>query len=370
MELSSVLIAAGGTGGHIIPALAIGEEIRNRFPNARILFVGTHRGLEQKLIPAAGFPLKTISSRGWIRGWAPLDLFRNLLIPFALILGILQSWWVLLRRSPQMVIGCGGYVTAPVGLLAACSRARLVLQEQNSRPGRTTLLLSRWADRIHVSYDDAVRFFPRTDRVRVTGNPLRSGLAKVERSSAAASFGLDPSRLILLTVGGSLGSRAINQALLEAAPAVMRETNAQILWQTGRLDFDRIQRETSSWGRQLAVMAFIDAMTEAYSCADLVLCRAGAMTISELTAMGLPSVLVPYPHAADNHQEHNAMSLVRRDAAVLVRDTELKDRLKDVLLKLLKDDAARKDMANCSARLGRPQAVKDIVDDLIDLVSP
>lgn len=369
MDGMRVIIAAGGTGGHIVPALALGEEIRNRFPQADVLFVGTNRGLEQRLIPAAGFRLKTIVSSGWIRGFAPTDLFRNVLMPFKMFFGIVQSWMVLKQFRPQVVIGCGGYVTGPVVLLAALSGRAILLQEQNSRPGRTTLWLSRFARRVHVAYEDALPFFPRTGQVRVSGNPLRRGLARRDRQTAAAFFGLDPARRTLVVVGGSLGSHAINMALMNVVEALLERTPVQVLWQTGKADAEVVLQKMAAHHGRVVVAPFIDAMAQAYACADLLLCRAGAMTIAEMTLMGLPAVLVPYPYAADHHQEHNAMSLVRRGAAVMIRDTELPEKLERELMRLLSDENTLNDMAARSLALARPDAARYIIDDMIELIS-
>lgn len=369
MAVWRIIIAAGGTGGHIVPALALGEEIRHRFPGADVLFVGTNRGLERRMIPAAGFRLKTIVSSGWIRGLAPMDLFRNAQMPFKMFFGIVQSWVILKRFRPQVVIGCGGYVTGPVVLLAAMSGRAILLQEQNSRPGRTTLWLSRFARRVHVAYEDALPFFPRTGHVRVSGNPLRRGLARRDRKAAAVVFGLDPARRTLVIVGGSLGSHAINLALMNVMEALLEKTPVQVLWQTGKADAEVVLRKMADHGKRVVVTPFIDAMTDAYSCADLLLCRAGAMTIAELTLMGLPAVLVPYPHAADHHQEHNAMSLVRRGAAVMIRDTELPEQLEMELVRLLNDEHTLKEMAARSLDSARPDAARHIIDDMIELVS-
>ncbi len=366
--MKRVIIAAGGTGGHIMPALAIGEEIRSRHPQAEILFVGTNRGLEQKVIPAGGFRLKTIVSSGWIRGWSPVDVMKNMMLPFKLLFGMLQSLGVLATFRPQVVVGCGGYVSGPVVLLAAWMGKRIVVQEQNSRPGRTTLLLSRWADELHVAYEDSMRFFKDRSRVHVSGNPIRKGLRNLDPAEGRRFFGLDPASTTLFVLGGSLGARAINTAMIETAPRLVNQGTMQVLWQTGPADRERVAEAMKTLTDRVLVLPFIDRMSEAYSAADLVLCRAGAMTLSEITLLGRPAVLVPYPYAADRHQDFNAASLVSRGAALMIRDGELNEKLAPMLLDVLGNRERLKSMGSAAYAMRQPEAAKRIVDGLERLV--
>lgn len=359
MKNLRVIIAAGGTGGHVFPALALAEEIREQFPNADILFIGTKRGLEDRVIPEAGFDLKTITMSGLVRGFSPPDMFRNFLMPFKVFFGMIQSRRILRQFRPDIVIGCGGYVTAPVVWLAAKSGIKTMLQEQNSRPGRTTLFLSKYADQVHLTYEDARAFFEDINKLKVSGNPLRKGLQKIDRQTASRFFGLHSNNRTLLVIGGSLGAHAINTALLDIIDELIQRSDINVLWQTGKNDFKKIASQVRH--EHVQILEFIDRMDAAYSFADLVLCRAGAMTLSEITMMGLPSVLVPYPYAADNHQEFNAASLVDQHAAVMIRNSELKDKLKPVLFELLTNPDKLKRMRQNSLALQQPDAAKKII---------
>lgn len=366
MEDLRVIIAAGGTGGHVFPALALGEEIREQFPDAEILFIGTNRGLEERVIPAAGFNLKTIRMSGIIRSVSPSDILRNILMPFKLFFGMIQSLLILRRFKPCIVIGCGGYVTAPVVWLAAKMGVKILLQEQNSRPGRTTLFLSKYANEVHLTYEDAKKFFKKQEKLKISGNPLRKGLQKIDRNEAARFFGLHPNNKTLLLIGGSLGAHSINMALLDIIGELVQLNDINVLWQTGKSDFDHI--ESNVRHERVKILKFIDHMSAAYSISDIVLCRAGAMTLSEITMMGLPSILVPYPYAAENHQEFNAHSLVDRNAAIMIRNSELKEKLKSLLFELLTSSDKLKRMRQNSFALRQPDAAKKIVNSMRELL--
>jgi UDP-N-acetylglucosamine--N-acetylmuramyl-(pentapeptide) pyrophosphoryl-undecaprenol N-acetylglucosamine transferase len=361
------IIAAGGTGGHIFPALAIGEELRARDPGCDILFVGTNRGLEKKVIPVNGFKLKTITMSGILRGFAPADILKNLLAPFRIMIGVMQSVWIVIRFRPNAVIGCGGYVTGPIVIIARILGKRTVLQEQNSRPGRTTIWLSRWVDEVHLTYPEAGSFIAKHNKLIISGNPLRKGLVKIPCDQARTKWNLVSAMPVLLILGGSLGARSINMTILDHYQDIIQNAKAQILWQTGSLDYDAITSRINPAPDRIKIFPFIDDMSSAYSCADLVLCRAGAMTLSELSWMGLPAILVPYPYAADNHQEYNARSLVQRQAAVMILNNELKDKLKPVLMDLLLQPEKLKTMSDNCYELRQPNAARNIVDGVLRL---
>ncbi len=361
-----VMIAAGGTGGHIFPALALAEELRTRNPDTEILCVGTNRGLEEKIFVGNGFPLRIMHARGLIRSWAPADIFKNLFLPFTLVGVMINARRIVRQFKPHAVIGCGGYVTGPVLLAAALQRIPTLIQEQNSRPGRTTVWLSHVVDEVHLTYEESRKFFRHHDKLMVSGNPVRQGMKPIDRGRAAGVFGLDPDKKILLVVGGSLGARSINRAI-DAMAGSLTET-CQVLWQTGKVEFDSLA-DRHSRNPNIRIHAFLDDMIAAYSAADLIVCRAGAMTLSELTMMGKPAVLVPYPYAADNHQEYNAMSLVQRDAAVMIRDHEIGGQLKPILMKLLDDDRRRSEMAARSFELRRPNAAAAIIDAMMKRIN-
>ncbi len=358
-----ILISAGGTGGHIFPALAIAEEIRRRNASGEILFVGTKRGLEKRVIPPAGFRLKTIVMSGLARSFRPGDLWKNALMPFKLMAGFMQSLWILCRFRPVAVIGCGGYVTGPVVWLAAMMNRLTFVQDQNSRPGRTTVFLSRWADRIYLAYADAAKFIHHPDRSVVCGNPLRSVIRHVPREEACRKFGLRPDRKTLLIVGGSLGAHTLNKTIRQNLDVLLGIPGLQAIWQTGSPEYDTL-RLSAQTCEQLVVTAFIESMPEAYSSADLILCRAGAMTLAELACYGLPSILVPYPYAADNHQEFNARTFVQAGAAVMIRNEDLENEFMKTFGPLFSDPQRLQAMSAACLSLARPDAAKKIADDI------
>ncbi len=366
MKPLRIIIAAGGTGGHVFPAVALAEEIRERYAHAEILFVGTNRGLEEKVIPSSGFKLTVITMNGLARSFAPLDVLKNILLPFTLFIGIIQSLVVLLQFKPHAVIGCGGYVSGPVVLFAAWMGKKTLVQEQNSRPGRTTLLLAKFVNEVHLNYEDAKQFLRNQSNLIVSGNPLRKGLNRIDKKKAYEIFGLDEKKRTLLVVGGSLGAHSINAVLLNGIDVLSREAGCNVLWQTGKNDFDWIVRRTAS--DRVKILKFIDNMSAAYSCADLVLCRAGAMTLSELTLMGLPAILVPYPYAADNHQEYNAESFVTRGGGVMIRNSELAERLMPVLIELMTHSEKIDIMSQNSFAMRQTDAAKKIIDRLAVLL--
>lgn len=362
MKPLRVIIAAGGTGGHIFPALALAEEIRIRRSDADILFIGTPRGLEEKVFAGNGFPLRILNMRGLIRGWDPMDVIRNLALPFQLVSVMGKAWKIVREFHPDAVIGCGGYVTGPVLVAAAMQHIPTLVQEQNSRPGRTTLWLSHLVDEVHITYEESERFFSPKGKLVVSGNPVRHNMQTMDRRAAAQNLGLDPDRKTLLVIGGSLGARSINRAMSQMAETL--SSRVQILWQTGPAEFEALTKRFA--GRSgIYVHAFVDNMAAAYSAADLVVCRAGAMTLAELTMMGKAAILVPYPYAADNHQEYNAKSLVVRNAAIVVRDSEIDLQLKSRIDELIDDDPRRNAMAACSASLRRPDAAQRIIDAMM-----
>ena len=352
-----LLFVGGGTGGHVVPALAVAEAVRRRRPGATVRFAGTSRGVEARMVPRSGYALEMIPVIGLKRSLHP-DLLR---FPWMLLKGLYRALKLVIRYRPHVVFCTGGYVSGPVGIAAWALGVPLVLHEQNSFPGVTVRALSRTAVQVHLAFGDAARRVGGRAKT-VTGNPTRQGWERVDRADARRAFGLAADRRTLIVVGGSQGARGINLALMDALPALMN-TEAQILWQAGRLDAQRVAEATQTWPQRVAVREFIDDMAAAYSAADLALTRAGGMTLAELTRMGVPAVLVPLPTAAENHQEYNARSLVRAGAARMVRQADLDGATLAGMVSGLMDDAvALTEMAACSRALGAPDAADRIVD--------
>jgi UDP-N-acetylglucosamine--N-acetylmuramyl-(pentapeptide) pyrophosphoryl-undecaprenol N-acetylglucosamine transferase len=345
-----LLIAGGGTGGHLFPGIALAEEVVTRQRGNEVLFVGTARGLEVRAVPKAGFPLELIQATG-VKGRGLSGWIAGLLrIPAAL----LQSARILRRFDPDVVVGVGGYASFPVVLAAWLMRIPTAVQEQNAMPGLTNRLLSRVARAVFVAFDEARARFP-SSKVHQVGNPVRRALLE--------NF-LRPEghheRFQLLVFGGSQGARAINRTMVQAA-AQLRDIH--ILHQTGARDVEETRRGYEAAGADAEVVEFIDDMSGAYARADLVVCRAGATTISELTVCHRAAILVPFPHAADDHQVVNARALAGRGAAVMLLESELTpERLAAEILRLAGDPAVRRRMERAAGSLGRPEAAREIAD--------
>ncbi|MEH6568821.1 MAG: undecaprenyldiphospho-muramoylpentapeptide beta-N-acetylglucosaminyltransferase [Halioglobus sp.] len=350
-----VLMMAGGTGGHVYPALALARELRDR--GCRVEWVGTERGLESRVVPQAGIPLHTLVVRG-VRGKNPL---WKILGVFYLILSTLQALWLVLRLSPKCVVGMGGYVAGPAGVAAWLLRKPLVIHEQNAVAGTTNRLLVPFASRVLSGFPGA--FKPGVENT-VVGNPVRREFIE---QAAASSYDFDGQRpMRLLVVGGSLGAQAINDVVPEVAKRLFSGDQPAIeFWhQTGTMHAELVR---GSYGALLdqgvKVTAFIEDMASAYEWADLVLCRAGALTVSELSIMGRPAILVPLPQAIDDHQSANARFLVAPGGAVLLRQSEMSaDTLIDLLSGYLKNPRQLTAMAAASAGLGIPRATQIVGD--------
>lgn len=366
VETLTVLFAGGGTGGHLFPALALAEEIKRRIPTAKITFVGTSRGIETQLLPVQGYELIKI----WIRGFKRKFSLGNLFFPVMLITSLIQSLALIMKLKPDVVIGTGGYVSGPVVLVAALLGVPTLIQEQNSYPGFSTRLLSRWVDRVHLSFEESRGYFKHQDKLRVSGNPTRAYLRGIPKKEALKKFNLSSGKTTLLVFGGSQGATHINRALLDILDKLMSRENLQLIWATGQKDFQEIRAASRKYEERVYVCPFINDMASAYAACDLALCRSGATTVAELTRCGVPAVLIPYPHAAARHQESNARTLADRGAAVMILDKDLgTKRFENTLMDLLGNDQKRERMRSKSLELGKPEAVKRIVDDLLELCS-
>ncbi len=358
-----VLIAGGGTGGHIYPGIAVAEELKRLDPTIEIRFVGGDRGLEGRVVPEAGFELVTIGARGLPRRapWkVPGALLANAGAFFSSI-GIVNSW------RPDVVLGTGGYVSAPVVVAAWLARRPVVLQEQNSIPGLTNRLLARVADEVHLAFSESRGWFARKDRLKLSGNPVRREILSGERKPALARFGLAEGLPTAFVFGGSRGARRINEATLEAIQKLRGHLGAQFILQTGKEDFAWAKEKAEAQGLPVTVVPYLTHIHEAYAAADLVVCRAGAMTLAEIAACGVPSILVPYPFAAYNHQEVNAQNLAERGGAVMIKDGELTgERLAHELSRLLKDRETLIRMSANARRFARPDAAQRIARSLTE----
>jgi len=360
-----VLIAAGGTGGHLYPGIAIAEEWMRLHPDSRVLFVGTTRGPETQAVPRAGYELRTIAARGLPRrpgpGWilAFVGLARSLV----------QSFRLIVDFKPHVVLGTGSYVSAPVVLVAKIFGIPVVLQEQNSIPGATNRWLNLVASEMHIGFVESRGYFRRKNNLRVSGNPIRRSLLMQDKGSAYESLGLDPEKRTLFVFGGSRGAASINRATEGALERLKSFSNVQVIWQTGAEDFEAIQKKFRSFPLRVKVFAYLDAIEKAYAVADIAVCRAGAMTIAELTACGVAAILVPYPHATRDHQTHNARGLVDRDAALVIPDKELTpEALAGKIESLLRDEQRLRRIGRNARAFARVDAAQRIARSMEQLV--
>lgn len=358
-----ILMAGGGTGGHVYPAIAIADAVQALRPQARIVFAGTEDRLEARAVPEAGYALHPITAQGMQRRLTA----ENLMVPVRVLQGLMQGWRLVGAIEPDVAVGTGGYVAGPV-LLAAWLRGRpLLIQEQNAYAGVTNRLLARFAERIHLAFPEAREWVP-ADRAVVSGNPTRRSLREADPDAARAALRLPPpdSARVLLVMGGSLGSAALNEALEHHLEALLDTGDVHVVWQTGTRYYEDLNDRIDDHPR-LRLVKYIDRMDRAYAAADLVVCRAGALTCSELTVTETPAVLVPSPNVVADHQTKNARSMERAGAAYLLPESELKPRLLEVVQDLLGDAEARREMAEATRQMARPQAAETIARDVITL---
>lgn len=356
-----ILFAAGGTGGHVYPAIAVADAIRSLEPEAAVAFAGTRERMEWEAVPKAGYPIYPITVVGLQRKLT----VRNLAFPFKLVRGFAQSWDLVGAFDADVVVGTGGFVAGPV-LLAASLRGRpIVLQEQNAYAGMTNRLLARRAAEIHIAFPEAERAFPEGKSL-LSGNPTRPELRTASRAEARCFFDLPEDATVLLVFGGSLGSEALNAAMEAHRDALLAEENTYVLWQTGARYFDRLRERVPAHPR-LRLLKYIDRMDLAYAAADAALCRAGAVTCSELMVTGTPAVLVPSPNVAEDHQTMNARSMAEAGAAVLLPESELDQALVREAQALLGDAPRRDAMAAAARALARPDAAERIARAVLRL---
>ncbi|MEP0860792.1 MAG: undecaprenyldiphospho-muramoylpentapeptide beta-N-acetylglucosaminyltransferase [Ignavibacterium sp.] len=346
------LFAAGGTGGHLYPAVAVADEIKKIKPESEILFVGTKDRIEGRVIPKLGYKFKSI----WIKGFARKLNLSNLLFPIRLLVSLIQSILISMKFKPRVAIGTGGYVAGPALWGASVMGAKIILMESNSYPGITTRLLERYADEVHLSFESSKKYLRRQNILKVTGNPVRENLGTTDKLSAKKYFGLDENKKTILVLGGSLGASSINRAIEKSLNSLI-ENNLQLIWQTGKNYYDHYKNLNFA---AVKIFDFVEDMNKAYSACDLLVARAGATTIAELTVLGLPAILIPSPNVAENHQYHNAKALSDENAAVLIKDDELENKLQETILNLIKDSENLNQLASNAKKLAKPDAAKEI----------
>ncbi len=359
-----VLLACGGTGGHVYPAIAIADAVRDAAPSAEIAFAGTRDRMEWTAVPKAGYPIHAVTVRGWQRGRSGEALRRNLSFPLTLARGLAESWRLVGAFNPDVVVGTGGYASGPVGLAAVARRRPLVIQEQNATAGATNRLLAPRAARVFVAFEAARGAFPGVETV-VAGNPVRADLVPGGDAAAArAHFGLPADAPMLLVMGGSLGAAPLNDAV-EACVGALLDGGASVLWATGTRYHEAVSARVGA-RPGLALVPYLDRMDLAYRAASLAICRSGALTCSELAATGTPSALVPSPNVTADHQTSNARAM--DGAALLVPERELGARMPEIAA-LLHDAPALDAMRNAALALARPDAARTIAHAVLELAS-
>lgn len=354
MKHYKFIISGGGTGGHIYPAIAIAYELKATYPGSEILFVGALGKMEMEKVPQAGFPIKGL----WISGLQRKQFLRNLLFPLKLVVSFFQAVWILLRFRPQMAIGTGGFASGPILYVASLLKIKIWIQEQNSFAGITNKLLAKRVEGIAVAYDGMEHHFPK-EKIYKTGNPVRSNLIIPSKNRAVLwdKYSLNPEKKVLLVIGGSLGAQKINEWIVTQLP-FFKAQNIQLLWQCGALYYERYKQLES---QDLRLFSFIKQMDEVYCLADIILSRAGAGAIAELAIVGKPTIFIPSPNVAEDHQRHNAISLVKKKAAIMIEEKELNDRFISQFKHLLDNQNLQKELRRNLKAEALPDATKTIV---------
>ena len=364
-KLFTVLFAGGGNGGHLMPGLSVAQELRRRFPECRLAFAGTCRPMERRLVEGHGFEffaLPSVRYEGTAFA-APGWMLR-------MISGLVAAWRLLRRVKPNMVVSLGCYAAVPSCMAAILRNVPMVIMEQNAVPGKANRLLSWGAREIYVPWPGVGNCFARSNRVHVTGNPVRQDLLVQNNLKPASRFGLSSQKRTLLVMGGSQGARFINEAMVNALKRLEPEASwLQILHSTGETHYESVRRAYRDSSIQAAVLPYIEDMASAYGLCDLALCRAGGTTLAELTALGVPAMLVPLPSAANDHQRRNASLVAGEGAAILADEADLTGgRLAGILLDLLRNEACLARMHRAGLRLGRPAAADNVVDRMMSVM--
>lgn len=361
MDNYRFILSGGGTGGHIYPAVAIANELKRRYPDAKFLFVGAKDKMEMEKVPQAGYEIKGL----WISGLQRKLTLKNLMFPFKVISSLLEARNIIKQFKPHVAIGTGGFASGPLLRMAQRVGVPCVLQEQNSFAGITNKLLAAKAEKICVAYDGMERFFPK-EKIVKTGNPIRTDLVAVSKNKeeALGFFGLKGDKKTVLVLGGSLGARRINQ-LIEKKLEFFAKQNLQVLWQCGKLYYEAYKTHDSD---TVKVMAFVNRMDLAYAAADVIISRAGAGSVSELCLVGKPVIFIPSPNVAEDHQTQNAKALVSKDAAIMLKEDELDAEFETNFSNLMASEALQEKLGKNIRKMAMPKATEHIVDEIEKLL--
>ncbi|MDR3023991.1 undecaprenyldiphospho-muramoylpentapeptide beta-N-acetylglucosaminyltransferase [Chryseobacterium sp.] len=359
-----IVLSGGGTGGHIFPAIAIADEIRKRFPEAEFLFIGANGKMEMEKVPQAGYKIEGIDIAGIDRG----NLLSNLGLPFKILKSLSKSKRIIKNFAPDFAVGTGGFASGPALYEASKMGIPIFIQEQNAHAGVTNKILSKKAKAVFTAYPK-VDGFP-AEKIKFLGNPIRSTIISgmQETAQAKEKMRLNKDKLTILSVGGSLGSRTLNNAWKSHLKQIV-DKDYQLIWQTGKLDYKDIINETKDTATgNIRILEFIKDMELAYSAADIIVSRAGAIAISELAVAQKPVLLVPFPFAAEDHQTKNAMNLVEKNAARMVKDSEMQEKFWNTLSEICENESVRKEMSDNLKYFAKPNAAKEIVDEIFKVI--
>lgn len=361
---SKVIISGGGTGGHIFPAIAIANALRQLQPDIEILFVGAKGKMEMEKVPAAGYSIVGLDIQGFNRS----SLLKNISLPFKMISSLLKARRVIKNFQADVAVGVGGYASGPLLMMANMMGLPTLIQEQNSYAGKTNKSLSAKAQKVCVAYQGMEKFFP-NDKILLTGNPIRRASVDIEgkREEALASFGLRADKKTILVTGGSLGAGTLNNSV-KGALDKLKQAGVQVIWQCGSYYHESLLKQLPDLPDNVKMLPFLQRMDYAYAAADLIIARAGAGTISELCVVAKPVILVPSPNVAEDHQTQNALALVNKNAAIMVKDSQASGELMDEALRLLADDTKRNELSTNIAKLALLDADQVIANEVLKLI--
>ncbi len=357
------IFAGGGTGGHLYPAIAIGQRLLELELEAQIHFIGTEKGLENRVIPEIGYPLHKIA----VRGFSRKNLFSNVGVIFRLIYSLFQCVELLKKIKPLAVIGTGGYVSGPMLFIANLMGYPTLIQEQNSYPGVTTRLLAKKVDQVHLSFKESFKYFKSQKNLHLTGNPVRKFDMNIGTEKARTFFNLDPDKVTVLIFGGSQGALAINKAFANSISRVLAETDAQFIWLSGKYSYEMAKKSSAGHEPRIYVTDYLDNMSMAYNASDLAASRAGAIALSELAICGLPSVLIPYPFAAADHQSFNAKTFENAGAALILTENEIANNSElftDTIIDFVNNKEKRMKMSRAAKKMSFPNSVDKLAESI------
>ncbi|MCF8412190.1 MAG: undecaprenyldiphospho-muramoylpentapeptide beta-N-acetylglucosaminyltransferase [Melioribacteraceae bacterium] len=353
------LFAGGGTGGHIFPIIAVAEKVRELLPNSEILFVGTANKIESEVVPKAGFNYKSIWISGFIRG----EVFQNLMLLLKVPISLIQSFMIVRKLKPGVAVGSGAYVSAPIIKVAALTGSKIVLLEQNYLPGISNKLLQNDASEIHTTFEESIKFFKDKSKVRATGNPIRSELKLIDKNEAKVKLGFNPAAKLILVMGGSGGSFFINETIKKILPQLV-SLKIQVNWQTGNRYYESYKL---AGNESVKIYPFFENLVDVYSAADLVIARAGSTTLTELSVLGLPTILVPSPNVAGDHQRKNARSLEEKNAVEVIEEKDLSSNLFELISNTISNNEVLEELKENIKHFAKKDAAETIAKRVIEL---